>query len=147
MHIHIYRNYIIQYQFHSSGKALTLILPIQNSWGQHGAHLGPVGPRWTPCWPHRPCFQGLYGLWLTGWCWEWAIIRVNLLWWPNGQTLQYRSKYILWLKNSIHFWLFGILFENFSFIIGPSLERHMQYISPSAIYIAPVSDICGDIYG
>ena len=24
----------------------------KSSWGQHGAHLGPVGPRWAPCWPH-----------------------------------------------------------------------------------------------
>ena len=30
----------------------------QSSWGQHGAHLGPVGPRWAPCWPHEPCCQG-----------------------------------------------------------------------------------------
>ena len=30
----------------------------QNSWGQHEAHLGPVGPRWAPCWPHDPCYQG-----------------------------------------------------------------------------------------
>ena len=22
-------------------------------------HLGPVGPRWAPCWPHEPCYQGL----------------------------------------------------------------------------------------
>ena len=28
------------------------------SWSQHGAHLGPVGPRWAPCWPHEPCYQG-----------------------------------------------------------------------------------------
>ena len=27
----------------------------QGSWGQHGAHLGPVGPRWAPCRPHEPC--------------------------------------------------------------------------------------------
>ena len=20
----------------------------------------PVGPRWAPCWPHEPCYQGLY---------------------------------------------------------------------------------------
>ena len=26
--------------------------------GQHGAHLGPTGPRWAPCWPHEPCYQG-----------------------------------------------------------------------------------------
>ena len=24
------------------------------------AHLCPVGPRWAPCWPHEPCYQG-YG--------------------------------------------------------------------------------------
>ena len=30
----------------------------QISWGQHGAHLGPVDPRWAPCWPHEPCYQG-----------------------------------------------------------------------------------------
>ena len=30
----------------------------QSSWGQHGAHLGPVGPRWAPCWPHEPCYGG-----------------------------------------------------------------------------------------
>ena len=30
----------------------------QGSWGQHGAHLGPVGPRWAPYRPHEPCYQG-----------------------------------------------------------------------------------------
>ena len=33
---------------------------LQSSWGHHGAHLGPVGPRWAPWWPHEPCFQGQY---------------------------------------------------------------------------------------
>ena len=32
----------------------------QGSWGQHGAHLGPVVPRWAPCWPHEPCYLGSY---------------------------------------------------------------------------------------
>ena len=35
----------------------------QISWDQHGAHLGPVGPRWTPCWPHELCYQGHRGNW------------------------------------------------------------------------------------
>ena len=26
----------------------------------HGAHLGPVGPRCAPCWPHEPCCLGSY---------------------------------------------------------------------------------------
>ena len=30
----------------------------QGSYGQHGAHLGPVVPRWAPCWRHEPCYQG-----------------------------------------------------------------------------------------
>ena len=30
----------------------------QGSWGQHGAHLGPVIPRWAPCRPHEPCYLG-----------------------------------------------------------------------------------------
>ena len=30
----------------------------QSSWGQHGTHLGPVGPRRAPCSPHEPCYQG-----------------------------------------------------------------------------------------
>ena len=33
---------------------------IASSCGQHGAHLGPVGPRWAPCWPHEPCYLGIF---------------------------------------------------------------------------------------
>ena len=29
---------------------------VVSSWRQHGAYLGPVGPRWAPCWPHKPCY-------------------------------------------------------------------------------------------
>ena len=32
------------------------------AWGQDGAHLGPVGPRWTPCGPHKLCYQGLLSM-------------------------------------------------------------------------------------
>ena len=36
----------------------TLLLQLypreQSSWGQHGTHLGPVGPRWAPCGRHEP---------------------------------------------------------------------------------------------
>ena len=33
---------------------------LQGSWGQHGAHLGPVGPRCAPCWPHELCYLRLH---------------------------------------------------------------------------------------
>ena len=28
-------------------------------WGQHGAHLGPTGPRWAPWWPYEPRYLGI----------------------------------------------------------------------------------------
>ena len=31
----------------------------QGSWGRHGAHLGPTGPRRAPCWPHELCYLDL----------------------------------------------------------------------------------------
>ena len=34
------------------------VTQITSSWGQHWAHLCPVRPRWAPCWPHEPCYQG-----------------------------------------------------------------------------------------
>ena len=34
----------------------------KNSWGQHGVHLGPTGPRWAPCGPHELCYLGLFSL-------------------------------------------------------------------------------------
>ena len=30
-----------------------------------GAHLGPTGPRWAPCWPHKLCYLG----------WRWSNLR------------------------------------------------------------------------
>ena len=39
---------------------VSLLPRYQGSWGQHGAHLGPTGPRWAPCWPHEPCYLGLF---------------------------------------------------------------------------------------
>ena len=34
----------------------------QGSQGQHGAHLGPRGTRWAPCWPHELCYMVRCGL-------------------------------------------------------------------------------------
>ena len=28
----------------------------------HGANMGPVSPRWAPCWPHEPCYQGYHSI-------------------------------------------------------------------------------------
>ena len=39
------------------------IYPDSSSWGQHGADLGPVGPRWAPCWPHEPLLSRQFMSW------------------------------------------------------------------------------------
>ena len=46
----------------------------KSSWGQHGAQRGHAGPRWTPCWPHEPCYHGTF-LPIT----IWAEVRVNFV--------------------------------------------------------------------
>ena len=43
---------------------------LQGSWGQQGANLGPVGPRWAPCRPHEPCYLGSYFI-----QWDWESLR------------------------------------------------------------------------
>ena len=30
-----------------------------HSWGQHGAYLGPTGPRWALMWAHGLCYLGM----------------------------------------------------------------------------------------
>ena len=38
---------------------LSVMKPIPDS-KFYGAHLGPTEPRWAPCWPHEPCYLGLF---------------------------------------------------------------------------------------
>ena len=54
-----------------------------SSWGQHEAHLGPFGPRWAPCWPHEPCYQGTHALPLFG-CNPRQQIFIGPTWGPLG---------------------------------------------------------------
>ena len=51
------------------------ILRYQGSWGQYGAHLGPIGPRWAPCWPPEPCYQGWRIFMLSFWYSSMPMIR------------------------------------------------------------------------
>ena len=57
----------------------------QDSWGQHGAYLGPTGPRWAPCRSHEPCYLGWFGetgaRWEMGQVGHMAISRNPLIWW------------------------------------------------------------------
>ena len=53
----------------------------QGPWGQHGAHLGPTGPRWTPCWPQELCYLGRRSFRIADFCEENALVlRDKLLW-------------------------------------------------------------------
>ena len=60
----------------------------------HGAHLGPAGPRWAPCWLHELCSQGrslcpvTVVIRITRSCYfsgalffKWFICRLSLLEW------------------------------------------------------------------
>ena len=53
------------------------------TWG----HLGPTGPRWAPCWPHEPCYQGILGVYFSFLCIKHTTGNI------------YTSKHDHWLKN------------------------------------------------
>ena len=45
---------------HAFLDAQKLIIPDSRIHGANMGPLGPVGPRWVPCWPHQPCYQGYW---------------------------------------------------------------------------------------
>ena len=49
---------VLDWQWRAVIGALERYPRYQGSLGLHGAHLGPTGPRWAPCWPNEPCYQG-----------------------------------------------------------------------------------------
>ena len=56
--LHDTRDEVVKVYCHGHVSAMHEQPRKQSSWGQHGAHLGPLGPRWAPCWPHEPCYHG-----------------------------------------------------------------------------------------
>ena len=43
---------------------------------QHGAHLGPTGPRWAPCWPHELCYLGWHSVHSMNYAYYWCLSRI-----------------------------------------------------------------------
>ena len=67
-------------------------LPTQrSSWSQHWAHLGPVGPKWAPCWPHEPCYQGCHYM---NRCCPRSVSPYGMAW-PQCVTRIYISKQLI----------------------------------------------------
>ena len=57
----------IKKALHIGIKRLCMGVPWEQSlWVQHGAHLGPTGPRWALCWPHKLCYLAGSPQWLMG---------------------------------------------------------------------------------
>ena len=56
-----------------------------SSWGQHGAHLGPTGPRWALCWPHKLCYLG-----------SWLIVRSFSIRTSEPDNLTYQKFDLIW---------------------------------------------------
>ena len=63
-------NFVACWDFHGRQQHPNFIYQLSLLWlptqierfmGQTWANLGPVGPRWAPCWPHESCYQGISG--------------------------------------------------------------------------------------
>ena len=79
----------------------------QGSWGQHGAHLGPVGPRWAPCWPYEPCYQGRCRLEGFGRCCFAYMYAAPTLWNPLPTPVK-RASSTDTFKSSLKTYLFDV---------------------------------------
>ena len=82
-----------------------------SSWGKHGAHLGPVGPRWAPCWPHEPCHQGCFSSTSISWVYKVTVMKDQFTCTTaNRDKIAFASLKILFVIPVLHiFWyaLFG----------------------------------------
>ena len=76
----------------------------QNSWGQHGAHLGPVGPGWAPCWPHAggPWFSDLGLIDPVAAKWPWRKTKPK----KHHSTIKRQTIFLYILQNLYWYWYF-----------------------------------------
>ena len=78
---------------------------------QHGAHLGPTGPRRALCWPHALCYLGTWHVWKWNWCYPFILmtwINNHVDVWLNptnvisnpclnpGESLRVKIKFVLY---------------------------------------------------
>ena len=74
----------------------------QSSWGPPGGHLGHVGPRWAPCWPHEPGYQGTFSNFLE---WKCLISMKSVFEGPVNnipalvQIMAWRRQAIIWTND------------------------------------------------
>ena len=97
------------------------------SWGQHGAHLGPTGPRWAPCWPHEPCYLGnledvlfLSFILLTSSALTLYDKYQLAIWLPNFPSTLYMTELKLSYSYSHSYWTVAVLCA-----IVPALMDHL----------------------
>ena len=72
--------------------------------GQHGAHLGLIGPRCAPCWPHALCYLGTSSTSMANWQFGTMLVRgapQKIIADKNGHSLMAESTAVrspvLWL--------------------------------------------------
>ena len=55
----IYKPLRMSWQYFSHGICKHLVQSDYPDSKVYGANMGPTGPSWAPCWPHKPCYQGI----------------------------------------------------------------------------------------
>ena len=91
----------------------------QGSWDQHGAHLGPTGPRWAPCWPHE------HAIWLL------LLVCSKSTWHTSSPTATYCIGEMVLL---FEIWLKYIDISNY--------VNHTTLSSAIGIFTTAVSNAC-----
>ena len=70
---------------------------IERSMGRHhGAHLGPTGPRWAPCWPNELCYLGIVAVsipfqWSSGTLTHWNQTKMSAI-----SKMTFKINFLVW---------------------------------------------------
>ena len=62
--------------------------------GPTWAHLGPVGPRLAPWWPHEPCYQGYH---MCACVFEWVNLIHTVMYTVHPKKYAHHLLFLLWL--------------------------------------------------
>ena len=101
-----------------------------------GAHLGPTGPSWSPCWPHELSYLGCcVGVQLTEFSWAVKGFQEIFIYSQINLLIGY-SECKLWVQRNNQNWKFPWKVYNHWF--NDQIEGHDMWIASTMVSNLPI---------
>ena len=110
--------------------------------------MGPVGPRWDPCWPHEPCYQcsHMFMLWFPSTCCQQGMLpyvalnNVEYRMWGNNRAITGREWE--WGRSTVHqFHLWWLCCRHWCLLSRWPLLLRKLHVGASHDYVLHTSSI------